>query len=180
MDSDDEQPKRNTNRDEEGGVAEEQESFLDKMKRMTTNCCQATGLCCFKFKEQSQISGLEYKITNRQKKFGVDYLTLVEEKASQDALKKCLREALGDIAEIQREINSHHDKIDSKKAEVDEKIKTAPASSKRSSKPKPVEEEKSEEDQPAGDSGAQAPKKKKKKKKKPAEPKDENFSIDDE
>jgi hypothetical protein len=29
------------------------------------------GLCCFKFKEKTQISALEFKIANRQKKFGM-------------------------------------------------------------------------------------------------------------
>ena len=75
-------------------TGEEKEGFMDKMKRSMSNCCAGTGLCCFKFKEQTQISALEFKIKSRQKKFGVDYLTLVENKASPQDLKSCLKDCL--------------------------------------------------------------------------------------
>jgi hypothetical protein len=82
------------------------------------NWCKHAGLCCFKFKERSQITALEMKLTNRQKKFGVDYLDLVERKAGQQALKDCLRTAMADIAEIQSEINRHTDAIERREDEV--------------------------------------------------------------
>lgn len=76
------------------------------------------GLCCFKFKERSQITALEMKLTNRQKKFGVDYLDLVERKASQQALKSCLRTAMDDLDKIKGEINRHHDAIEQKEGQM--------------------------------------------------------------
>ena len=124
------------------------ESFLSKM-----------GLCCFKFKEQSMISGLEFRVKNRQKKFGVDYLTLVEEKASQDDLKECLKEALADIAKIQEKINEHYDAIDNKIAENGGQVQETPQPAQEEEAPKA------------------APKKKKSKKK---EARANPFTIDDE
>jgi hypothetical protein len=79
--------------------------------------CSSIGLCCFKFKERSQITALDMKLTNRQKKFGVDYLDLVERKASQQALKSCLKTAMDDINEIKTEINLHHDAIEEKEGQ---------------------------------------------------------------
>ena len=104
------------------GEIPENEPFMDKMKRLTSNCCTTMGLCCFKFKKQSQITALEYKITTRQKKFGVDYLNLVQDKAPQNQLKECLREALKDISVLQEQMNEHFDKIDDKTDEADAKI----------------------------------------------------------
>jgi len=101
--------------------AEQKKGFMDKVKFGFVNCCSSTGLCCFKLKSQTQISALEFKIANRQKKFGVDYLTLVERKASQAALKECLKEALRDIAELQTQVNDHYDNIDNKASEVQQK-----------------------------------------------------------
>jgi hypothetical protein len=130
-----------TNNNNAGDNTEENEGILDKMKRMTNNCCAATGLCCFKFKEQSQISALEMKVIPRQKKFGVDYLTLVERHASPKELKNCLKEALNDIAVLQGQINDHHDKIDTKETEVNTNIKEGPGEKKP---PKKKKEEKDE------------------------------------
>jgi hypothetical protein len=156
----------------------EEESFVDKMKRGANSCCAKTGLCCFKFKEQSQISGLDFKITQLQKKFGVDYLTLVEQKAAPDKLKNCLKEALSGIAELQNQINEHHDAIDDKEEQVNEQVSAGPGSStKPKPKPKPKKtKEESKTEEGAGGESSGEPKKKApvKKKKKPDE-----FSIDD-
>lgn len=109
------------------------ESFGDKVKRMATNCGHATGLCCFKMGKQTQISALELRISQRQKTFGVDYLTLVDRSASQAALKDCLREAQRDIAALQEQIDAHLDGIDHKEAKASEKIVTATGASLASS-----------------------------------------------
>jgi hypothetical protein len=103
------------------------EGCMDKVKRMTNNCLQSTGLCCFKIKEKSFISKFEFQITQRQKKFGVDYLELVHRKASQQALKQCLKTAMNDIAVFQKEIDNHDDKIDQKEEDVNREIKPAPS-----------------------------------------------------
>lgn len=98
------------------------ESFVDKMKRMASNCGHATGLCCFKAKKQTQISALEFKISQRKKKFGVDYLTLVERHASQAALKGCLKEAEDDIAKFQEEIDELLETINDMEQDTNHKI----------------------------------------------------------
>jgi len=99
-----------------------QETFGEKVKRMASNCGHATGLCCFKVKEQSQIALLEKKLNARQRQFGVDYLTLVDNKASQENLKRCLHDTLKDIDELQGKINDHYDNIDHKEADTQGKI----------------------------------------------------------
>lgn len=98
------------------------ETFGEKLKRITNNCGQATGLCCFRVKEQSQIALLENKIATRQRQFGVDYINLVQNKASQDELKQCLKDAMAEINELKRKINEHYDNIEEKETEVNEKI----------------------------------------------------------
>lgn len=104
------------------------ESFGDKMARQANNCMQSTGLCCFKVKEQSQITALEFKITQRQKRFGVDYLTLVENRASQDQLRQCLEQAKADIQNFQHEIDNHYDIIEDRTGEVQTRIQPTPGS----------------------------------------------------
>lgn len=105
------------------------EAFGDKMKRMTQNCLQSTGLCCFKAGENAQIKVLESKMGARQKKFGTDYMTLVKEKAPQSQLDKCLRDAINDVDDIDAEIDEHHGKIDDKTDEVQRSIKNSPTAS---------------------------------------------------
>lgn len=176
------------------------EGFMQKISRGFANCCSSTGLCCVKLKEQTQISALEYKIAARQKKFGVDYLTLVERKAAQAALKGCLKEALRDISELQAQVNDHYDKIDEKKGVVQQKqeegaASSAPASESRAAapaaKPKPKrgkpgnapntsKKAPAENKEGGADGTKKAPTKKKSiKKKKKTEGQDERFTIDE-
>jgi hypothetical protein len=177
--------KKTNNNNNTGGNdtnTEENEGILDKMKRMTNNCCASTGLCCFKMKTQSQISALDYKVTTRQKQFGVDYLELVEQRASPKALKDCLKEAMNDIAELQSNINDHHDNIDTKQTEVNATISQGPGGGEKKKPPKKKKEEEDEVKQQGGSAtgeggNAAAPKKKRKPKPK-AE--DSDFSIDEE
>jgi len=98
------------------------EPFGEKMKRLANNCFQSTNLCCTKVKEQSQIALLEQKVVSRQRQFGVEYINLVDKKASQEELKECLKRALSEINGIQSEINSHYDNLDEKEAETKNKI----------------------------------------------------------
>jgi hypothetical protein len=116
----------NNNSNSNSSNNDDDEPFTEKMKRVTGNCFKGTGLCCFKFKERSQIQLLEQKVSNRQKKFGVDYMNLVQDKAPQDQLRKCLQDALRDTGGIQEEINEHHDKIDEQTEQVNSQIKRAP------------------------------------------------------
>jgi hypothetical protein len=121
------------------------EGCIGKIKRMASNCFSSCGLCCFKFKEKSFISKYEFQITQRQKKFGVDYLELVHRKASQQALKQCLKLAMNDIAVFQKEIDDHDDKIDKKQEDVDREINASTSSGVPASPPKKKKSTKQEE-----------------------------------
>lgn len=129
----------------------------------------SVGLCCFKVKEQTQISALEYKITNRQKKFGVDYLTLVQRSASPAALKDCLKEAMNDVSQIRAQVHEHRDNIQAKETQVQQQQQQQQVQSTSSSPPAAAADT---------DRNVQTPKKKKKPKKKQGP--DERFTIDDE
>jgi hypothetical protein len=83
-----------------------------------SQCLASTGLCCFKAKEQAVIAKLEFQISQRQKQFGVDYLTLSENRASQQELNDCLKEAVKYTNELQREIVEHQNAVDIKEGEV--------------------------------------------------------------
>jgi len=93
---------------------------------MLGNCLQSTGLFCFKFSENTHIQVLDAKIASRKKKFGMDYLTLVQSNATQNQLKKCLQDALYDIERMQDDVDDHLGKIDNKTNEVQNSIKFAP------------------------------------------------------
>lgn len=141
------------------------------------------GFCCFKFKEQTQISALEFKIANRQKKFGVDYLTLVERKASQAALKECLREAMRDINELQAQVNDHYDSIEEKKQGVSGKSEDNDGGGGAArSTPAPGKAKPATKPSTSGTTESNAPTKKRgtKKKKEGGTKADNRFSINDE
>ena len=82
------------------------------------NCLLSTGLCCFKAQSNTKIQVLEFQIKQRQKKFGVDYMTLIENNASPQRLKACLKQAQDEIAELQREIDEIDNEIDNKERET--------------------------------------------------------------
>jgi len=102
------------------------EGLGDTLKRMTGNCLQSTGLCCFKMSENTHITILENKIAARQKQFGIDYLTLAQGNAPESKLKQVVRLALDDIEQLNEEIYERQDKIDEKENEVQEKIRVKP------------------------------------------------------
>eukprot|EP00934_Nitzschia_sp_Nitz4_P003777 Nitzschia sp. Nitz4//scaffold124_size66437//10833//11237//NITZ4_006103-RA/size66437-processed-gene-0.36-mRNA-1//1//CDS//3329534528//3767//frame0 len=132
----------------------------------------SVGLCCFKMKEKAHITALEYKISSRQQKFGVDYLTLVQQKAPQGELKRCLKEAMGDVQSMRHEANDHKDAITAKEQEVETQKKKKEAAAAAAKAEKEREADLDTEEPPA----AKPAKKKKPKKKKGA---DERFTIDD-
>ena len=117
------------------------EGCADKGKRMTSNCCNAMGLQCFKFKEHAIISKLEFQIANRQKKFGVDYLTLANGEGSQQALRECLKEAMDDIAVFRAEVDSHDDNIGDKEEETKRAIKPSPGGPPPEKRKKPTKKD---------------------------------------
>ncbi|MGK3745332.1 MAG: hypothetical protein ACI8RD_010658 [Bacillariaceae sp.] len=108
----------------------EQESVVDKMKRIMINFGHSTKLWCFKAKKQTQFVTIDFKVTQIKKKFGIDYLTLIENNEPATELKRCLKIALKDIAVLQDQIDDHIDQIDDKEQEVNnEKIVAPPPKS---------------------------------------------------
>lgn len=117
------------NADADGGESEE--SFVDKMKRIIINFGHNTKLCCFKVSKQTEISTIDFKVTQIKKKFGIDYLTLIENDAPVTELKSCLKTALKDIAVFQDKIDDHLDQIDGKEQAINsEKIVAPPTRTK--------------------------------------------------
>mmetsp|Transcript_7251 Transcript_7251/g.17726 ORF Transcript_7251/g.17726 Transcript_7251/m.17726 type:complete len:745 (+) Transcript_7251:177-2411(+) len=102
------------------------EALGEKMKRKANNAGQSAGLCCFKMAENTQIALLENQVAARQKKFGVDYLTLADRNAPESHLKKCIKDARDDIYKIREEIDDRFDKIDGKTLEVQQTMKAGP------------------------------------------------------
>lgn len=118
-----------------------EETFREKLSRWSYNCLEKTGLCCFTAKEQSQIAALEFQIAQRQKKFGVDYLTMVLEHNAQqqqqpnssppqapiaEALERLVEEAVTDIHSLQAEIDSRMVSIDQRTEQVQSRLQPAP------------------------------------------------------
>ena len=117
------------NADADGG--ESNESFVDKMKRIIINFGHNTKLCCFKVSKQTEISVSDFKVAQIKKKFGIDYLTLIENDAPVTELKSCLKTALKDIAVFQDKIDDHLDQIDGKEQAINsEKIVAPPTRTK--------------------------------------------------
>lgn len=102
-------------------------SVLDSVKEAFGKCAEATGLCCFKAKEQAVITKIELQISNRKSKFGKDYITMIENKASPEELEECLKTALAEIQDMQRDIDEHLAKIDDKVDQVNNKKEETPA-----------------------------------------------------
>lgn len=124
-----------------GNPDQENETFGQKLSRWSHNCWESTGLCCFKAKEQSQIAALEFQIVQRQKKFGVDYLTMVLTARQQqlnsgpdapqapiaESLERCVQEAVSDIDLLQGQIDSRMVNIDQRTVEVNSRLQPAPS-----------------------------------------------------
>ena len=109
--NEDTMPAEQASRPNQNHGDQEEEGIVDKVKRMTSNCCMATGLCCFKTKKQTEIQTLEFKINQRKKKFGLDYMHLMEQKAPQQDLNRCMGEARKELADLRKQIEKHHEKI---------------------------------------------------------------------
>jgi predicted nucleic acid-binding Zn-ribbon protein len=98
--------------------SQEKKSASAAIQEIFQNAMQATGLCCFKTKERAIIQKLEIQIINRQKKFGVEYLTMIGNQASQEELKECVTKAMKDTHDLQTEIEQHNEAIDEKQEAV--------------------------------------------------------------
>jgi hypothetical protein len=112
----DAEPRRSKARNQQ--QQEPKETIAQKTQRQVGSCCQHGTLCCFSITEKARIRLLEHKLSKRQKKFGVQYLDLVERRAGQLQLKACLRKAMDDMAIIQGEIDYHYGLLEGKQEEV--------------------------------------------------------------
>ena len=112
----------------------DQEGTGDKAKRHANNCWLNCGLFCFKFKQNTKIQLLEFKIKQRQQQFGVEYLTLIQEnkgkpKSAQDeALKKCVQTAKDDLRELKQQVDALDDEMDVAEKETETKKISSPSS----------------------------------------------------
>jgi len=88
------------------------------LKSMFSSFKYSSLLCCFKFRKQTNISILKHQIVKLKENFGVDYLTLVEENASVDELKECLRKTLEELDNLQAEIKNNLDEIEGREQKV--------------------------------------------------------------
>ena len=97
-----------------------------KINRVAGNAKEEAGLCCFKMKANTHIAMLENQILARQKRFGIDYLSLVDRNAPEAHLKKCIKDAIDDIEKLRDDIDDHADRIDNRASETQRRIKHAP------------------------------------------------------
>ena len=108
--------------DDESSAGYGRQDETSRQRRQTPsaldNCWQHAGLCCFKTKHRTHISALEYKLKKRQKQFGIDYLNLVERKAGEVELKRCLRNAMDEIEQLQEEIDMHLAEIEGRENQM--------------------------------------------------------------
>ena len=119
------------NKKTEGGS----EGASDKAKRRTNNCWHGFTLCCFKLKQNTKIQVLEFQIKQKQQQFGIDYLTLVKNNASQAELKDCIKVARTEIGELQKQVNELDDEIDTQEQNTNDRIIANP--NPQQPKPKP-------------------------------------------
>jgi hypothetical protein len=101
---------------------------MAKVKRSMANCWASTMTCGANAKESTMIKKLEYDIASRQKKFGVDYLTLdAVTGTTPENLQAVLDAAKADIATLQQQIDDKEKQLDANKEELQ---KTLEANSK--------------------------------------------------
>lgn len=108
----------------ETAANENKEPLLAKLKRKTANAGHATRLGAYKTKKNAQIQALKFKIVERKKQYGVEYMDLIEQNASQSELQECMDRALADLAELRGEVDKHTNKIDLKEEKINNKIVT--------------------------------------------------------
>jgi hypothetical protein len=102
------------------------EPLFAKLKRKTTNAGHTTRLAAYKTKKAAQISALKNKITERKKKFGVEYMDLYTEGgASPQILRSCIETALKDLGLLKQQVEKHQNKIVAKEELTRQKIENS-------------------------------------------------------
>ena len=72
------------------------EPLFAKLKRKTVNAGHTTKLGAYKTKKAAQIQLLRNKVLDRKKRYGVEYMDLIEDKATPQVLRKCIEDCLKD------------------------------------------------------------------------------------
>jgi len=115
--------------------AEGPETLMQHVSRACTNCLASTFACFSTTKEKTIIAKLEYDISSRKKKFGVDYMNILERVTLEDKLevelKECLDKAVADINKLKDEIKSHNDEVAATKEELAKKIQLGSPAKKK-------------------------------------------------
>lgn len=102
------------------------ESLVQHGTRSTKNFFTSCFGCIQTVDEHAKIKYKETQLASRQKTFGVAYLTLVEEGATQEQLDACVKEAQDDLKKIKAEIEELKKEIDRVKTETQKKIVQKP------------------------------------------------------
>ena len=86
------------------------------MSQMAKSLKQKGNLVTSKVKGNVIAAGLEFKIQQREQKFGTDYFKLIKSNASQAELQDCLDTAMADVAAMEHQVTNEKDKMAQKDA----------------------------------------------------------------
>lgn len=101
------------------------EPLFAKLKRKTTNAGHTTRLGAYKTKKAAQITAIKSKILDRKKKFGVEYMDLIEQKKNPQVLRGCIEHALKELDELRKQMEKHQKKIVAKEELTKAKIENS-------------------------------------------------------
>ena len=92
------------------------------MSQMAKSLKQKGNLMTSKVKGNVITAGLEFKIQQREQKFGTDYFKLIKANATQQELQECLDTAMADVAEMENQVSNEKDKMAKKDAKYNNKV----------------------------------------------------------
>lgn len=104
--------------------APENESLVAHVMRSCKNAVTNCFGCIQTSDEFAKIKYKAYQIESRKKTFGVTYLNLIQEKASEESLNACLNAALADVSVFEKDIQVLQAEIDRVNQETRVKIET--------------------------------------------------------
>ena len=97
---------------------------MDKMKVSMSNCWASTMACGKNTKEKALIQKLRFDLDSRKKAFGVDYMTKLNQGATEPELKLIVETAQKDMADLEHQIQEKEDIIEGNTVEAKKKIET--------------------------------------------------------
>jgi peptidoglycan hydrolase CwlO-like protein len=98
------------------------ESLVQHILRAAKNCFTSCSGGIQTVDEKASIQVKNFKIEALKKKFGVDYMNLVKNHASEDQLEECVRAARASMEELETEIKKLEDNIHAIDAETQAKL----------------------------------------------------------